>query len=568
MTSFFFRNSKFEIRTSKFLDLVAALVLALVTAALYRKIIRLWWTYDDPFHLRRVKVYDTLALFFDVPLWHGIPARVFTPLLLASMRADYLLFGLDGRAFYIHQLIAFTLIPVTLYFLLRLWLTRAWAFAASLLVIMGPPMIQIAQQLMLRHYVEGLPIAFGSAALAVLAFRRDDRRFSIASALLYLIAVSAKEVFVPLPFLLAIIPEPVSTRGARASHPLEASRGRGARAPLGGLWIRLRHLVPHGVVVILYTIWRTVMLGHGVRPYGWTIRAADWPPLLLRVPYKVLRQFVATGGAAGVVMVVALLACIALAVIRLRGAWLVAAMAAGAAVLPIVPLAVDMKVRFGLMSWIVAVIGAAFVSRAAPRIAPALFAVLLISALIVQRHEWATTYRDMRRMSDEARVIVDLGENDIVREPLTPPPTMDELIALYGAKGRALYDDRRICDGSLPIRRIFTYDPGMHIVREVQHSDFDAACRELKVMPLTVDLNVEDGVLFWNLGPYRDGQYSFVLRDGFQAFDVRPRLGYRLENVPLLPLIVRYRSPQGWTTYSPELRVSFEHPAPIHWERK
>ena len=520
------------------------LTLFVIPLILYRKILRLWWTYDDPFHLRRVIAYDSFALFFDRPLWHGIPARVFTPLLLFSMKVDHALFGLDGRAFYIHQLIAFALIPVMLYFFLRLWLTRAWSFAAALTAILAPPMIEIVQQLMLRHYVEGISIAFAAAILAILGFRRDDRRFTLASALIYLLAMSAKEVFVPLPFVLAVMPE-------------------------GKLRDRLRHLIPHAVALVLYSIWRFVMLGQGVRPYGWTLRPNEWPPVLAAVPLRVLQQFIAEGGVAGVVMVIALLECIVIAAIRLRGAWLVAIIAAGAAVGPIVPLAVDMKVRFGLMSWIVAILGAAFVSRAVPRgIAVVLFAIVMIFAIVVNRHQWASTYRYMKRMSDEARVVKDLGENDFVRDPATPPPTMDELIALYATKGRAVYDDRRLCDGSLPANRLFTYDNAKHMVREMPRAELDPICCSIRDMPLRADFTVEDGVFFWTLGPYTDGQYSFILRDGFQSFDVRPKLGYRLEHVPLLPLIVRYRSPQGWTTYSPELRVDFEHPKAVHWERK
>ncbi len=527
------------------LDALAAFVLAIVPLVLYRKIVRLWWTYDDPFHLRRVIVYDYPALFFDRPLWHGIPARVFTPLLLASMKFDYARFGLNARAFYLHQLIAFAIIPVMFYFFLRLWLTRAWSFAAALTSILAPPMIEIVQQIMLRHYVEGISIAIGAAILAVIGFRRDDRRFTLASAALYLVAMSAKEVFVPLPFVLAVMPE-------------------------GDLRRRLKHLLPHGILLALYSVWRTVMLGQGVKPYGWTLRPNEWPLVLTKVPVRVLKQFVATGGAAGIVMVIALLVCIVIATLRLRGAIFVALMAAAAAVLPIVPLAVDMKVRFGLMSWIVAILGAAFISRTniRPAISAMLFGIVMVCAVLVNRAQWSSTYRFMKRMSDETRTVRDLAPDELLRDPATPPPTMDEMIALYNAKGRALYDDRPLCDGSLNARRLFNWDPGMHVVREIQRSELDPICKSIRVEPLRADLTVEDGVLFWNLGPYPNGQYSFIFRDGFQSFDVRPRLGYRLEHVPVLPLIVRYRSPDGWTTYSPQLVVDFEHPKPIHWERK
>ena len=104
----------------RFLESAAALLLILTSEAiLYRKVVRLWWMYDDPFQLRLVRDVALGSLLSTKDFYGG--ASVFTPLLIGSLKADYLLFGTAAHFFYAHQLASFAIALLLEYCLLRLW---------------------------------------------------------------------------------------------------------------------------------------------------------------------------------------------------------------------------------------------------------------------------------------------------------------------------------------------------------------------------------------------------------------------------------------------------------------
>src|SRR6266498_816860 len=74
-----------------FKSAAALLLIPTFEAILYRKVIRLWWMYDDPFQLRLVRDGALGSLLSTKDFYGG--ASVFTPLLIVSLKADYLLFG-------------------------------------------------------------------------------------------------------------------------------------------------------------------------------------------------------------------------------------------------------------------------------------------------------------------------------------------------------------------------------------------------------------------------------------------------------------------------------------------
>src|ERR1700682_4891575 len=140
-------------------DWIAPLVLVTAVALFYRNALRLWWTYDDAFHLRLCNTFSTGAILFSRDFWQQLPNKVFTPLLFLSLKLDWSLWGADARAFYIHHLVSLTVLAITMYVVARLWLTPPAALMAALLAIAGPPLCEIAEQLFHRHYLEGLIFA-------------------------------------------------------------------------------------------------------------------------------------------------------------------------------------------------------------------------------------------------------------------------------------------------------------------------------------------------------------------------------------------------------------------------
>ena len=84
---------------------------------------------------------------------------------------------------------------------------------------------------------------------------------------------------------------------------------------------------------------------------------------------------------------------------------------------------------------------------------------------------------------------------------------------------------------------------------------------------MTVEMHAAGRTLHWTLGPYREGTYSFVLGDGIQAFPMPSYGGFQLRQAGALSLRVKYRSPEGWTTYSPELKMDFTRAPSFRWSR-
>ena len=72
--------------------------------------------------------------------------------------------------------------------------------------------------------------------------------------------------------------------------------------------------------------------------------------------------------------------------------------------------------------------------------------------------------------------------------------------------------------------------------------------------------------MFWDFGPYTDGSYSVLFADGIKAYDVPRHDGFRLSGVQMLTLRLRYQSPAGWVTYSPDIVVDFKKPVTA-WRR-
>jgi len=132
-----------------------------------------------------------------------------------------------------------------------------------------------------------------------------------------------------------------------------------------------------------------------------------------------------------------------------------------------------------------------------------------------------------------------------------------------------MYDDLALCTNNRPVARVFQYEESQHEVRDIGKYEIRASCRSIRTMPLSARVTFEEpGSFFWDLGPYRNGAYAFVLGDGKQAYDVPREGGFRSPNLPALAIRVRYRSPAGWTTYSPQFYVDMRKRQPITFERR
>ncbi|HEV2722080.1 MAG TPA: hypothetical protein VG323_18815 [Thermoanaerobaculia bacterium] len=513
-----------------------AAALAALAALVYRKILRLWWMYDDAFLVNMLKPASLGDVWHDRALYAKLGRPIFNPLLMLSETLDLQRFGAEPHAFYVHQLVAFALLPPLLYLLLRLWAPRAAAAITAVVFTISGPSLQVVPQLMLRHYVEGAVLATASMILFVLAVRRQSWPLALGSAILYFCATSAKEVYGPFLLILLVMPE--------------------------GSWrLRARLAIPHAIAAVAFAIWRGQVIGWSVAQFGFVVPSRERPRVISTILPRAVREFAGSGSAAGWALLVAVLLCAAIVIVRLRDARLTALAAIVALVAPLVPVGAEMNPRWAFAPWLVACMAIAFLPRALPQGGTVAALLVLVVALVAYRVEWSPAYRLFLRMSDEARVFSHLGGGDILRDPATPPASLQELARLTGGNGRAFYDDLPLCNGTQQYRRLFEYDSKNRQVHESSDANLRRSCASIRQMPLELQLHFErNGAFYWTAGPYRDGKWAFILWDGFIGYEVPREAGFRSPGLDHFNLRVRYTSPAGWKTYSPMLHADSDKP--------
>ena len=514
----------------KYVRAAAPFLIAAFVFVAFRKVLRLWWMYDDPFQLRMLRDVALRSLLMGKDFYSGAP--LFTPLLILSLKLDSVLFGTNATGFYAHQLISLAAALVAEYFMLRLWCSRANSLAAVLVTAMGAPLLSTVPLLMCRHYIEGALFAFAAVITFVLTMR--GRRLAVLSALAYFLAACAKEIFLPLAVLLLAFPE-------------------------GTFRARLRVLTGHAIAAIAYAVWRLSAVGFDVGSYGVLGTPGERWKQLAELPWSLVRQLAGSGHAAGWIAVAAVMACAIFVFVRRPAARAVIVSAFVLSVLPLLPLATAIERRYAFALSICAACAVAFLPRAWPAF------VVAALALLAFRVDWAPAYRDLLHMSDETRVMSMLRRDDILLGPITPPTTMLELAHLTGTEAHAYYDELQLCEPGRRFGRIFEFDPARREIVETNRAAIDRVCTSIVQKPISVEIRFDrEKALYWTLGPYTAGRWSFVIAEGLVAYDVTREGGFRRPGWDQFQMRVRYIAPEGWRTYSPLVPVDSRIPLTVY----
>jgi hypothetical protein len=549
-------------------DLGIATAFAIVAWLLYHPILRLWWTYDDFYHFRHLITGRPWWYFFDASEYRRLEAKVLTPLLFFSLDLDRRLFGLKTYPFYLHQLVAFTLCPAALYAVLRMWLGRLWAAVGAWVFLIGPVIASLAPLLFVRHYIE--VILLGSLAVMAWAgaLRSTGKRawmLALLSAAFYFAASMTKEIAVPLLLILPLLPEPEGERRTNFAA-------------------RLRLAIPHAVMLVFYMVLRFAWLGTFGGGYGFVVDRDHLPALALALPGKIITEFL--GGQFSIAAVLFLIAFAAgiLALFVLRGlkALLLTGAALGLALLTILVVSTQMEPRYGVAAWTVVVIAFAAGCQALDErkrwIGVAVGLIACLSGLVLNRQDWTTRFAWAERMSVEDRFLFEMREGDVLRHPLLLTASLGELqwmkekVFHHPRGGRWFQDDLYLCLHREPLGKVWGYDPEVRRVVDITAripALKDRFCSSIRRdAPLSASFHDSGGALRWDLGPYREGKYSFLMGDGAAVFEMPRSAGFHMrERAPFLLLRVRYESPEGWVTYSPELRVPLVEGEGARWSR-
>jgi hypothetical protein len=533
-------------------DLALAALIAAGGWFVYRRALGLWFTYDDFFHLHFLDGAGPFDYFYRPEVWQRLPFKMITQLLFLSLDFDQAVFGLNAHGFLIHQLVSFSLCVAVLYLVLRLWLPRAWALLGTALFGLGPVTVTVAPLLMVRHYVETMLLALVAVGAYVLALRRSDRKLAVVSAVFYFLAMLAKEISVPLVFFLVLIPEETLRK-------------------------RLRVAAPHAAAFVLYIGYRLYMLGTFAGGYGWLVEPYDLPRLALALPAKIGMEMLGRPSPASWAMLIALLIGLAMAARRAPTLVVVSALLA---LLPILPVSTEMVPRYALPAWLLVSLAFPFAARPLVErnrlIGIGLIVITAAGTLFAHLDAREETFARLERMSAEHLALLAMRPGESLRDPLGPSATMGELawfkadLLKKGPAGGWFYDDYYLC-AHPDLGRVWSWEPSRRRVVEVTASVPDLRRRHCGAIrqkaPLTVEMHAAGRTLHWTIGPYQNGRYSFVLGDGIQSVEVPPVGGFQLKRVGALLLRLKYESPQGWITYSPELAMDFTHAPSFRWSR-
>jgi hypothetical protein len=464
-------------------------------------------------------------------------------------------FGLDPARWFVIHLLAFAASAIAFYAAVRLFFPVVPSVVAASLYVAAVPSCSLMTELGGIHYV--LAIFFGSLAAItyVMALRRGSAVAAATSALIYLVAMLAKETVVPLVVFFLFLPE-------------------------RDLRIRARMLAGHVLALIVYLVWRRSVIGTLLGGYGWAVAPEEWPALIVTLPLKVALAMAGVHVLLGVLLILVMGIGVALAV-RSRRAIMLFLVALALALGPIIPVSKEMQRRYAIMPWlcwsIAFVAGAQLLEEKNRKVAWTLFGIVPLLAIVVNRQEWGSVFGRTHRMSEEARFFVEAPPEAVVRAPIVPPAAMGEFnwlktIHLRKPGGASwFYDDLFLCAPGVNGKRVWEFSPRRRAMTEITSSIGSIArrhCRSIRDRaPLFAEFQYRNAALFWRFGPYDRGRYRVLLGNGVQAFDV-PRIdGFRLPEMSGLILRIRYDSPEGWVTYSPDLALDFVRKPVSRWER-
>ena len=307
----------------RWLDVVLGAAVVVLVWLLYRKVTRLWWTYDDAYTLHVVTTHTVRDFFTSAEVW---PQKLYTPLEKVAYKLQLAWFGLNTvRWFALHLFVA-SAAAVSVYAAARCWLRPLAGFAGATLFVAAVPLCSQTTELGSTHYFQAIALGGVAVVLYVRALRSSRYRLTIASSAVYLLSMFAKETVVPLIVLLLALPE----RDLRT---------------------RARYAAGHAIALAAYLAARRAVIGTLLGGYGWAVEQGEWPSLILSLPKKLILGMAGQGVVAGAILLI-LIAIGVAASLRTRRAIVLFVIAMFLAVGPVVPVSKEMQRRYVVMPWL------------------------------------------------------------------------------------------------------------------------------------------------------------------------------------------------------------------------
>ncbi len=532
--------------------LLAALYLMLLTFAVHGSALFGWWRWDDPEHLIYSFTYSPNQYFFDPEIWRLISPVNFTPLLSLSFYVDLSLFGVQPFGFYLHHLISLGIAAIMSLLLFELWLPRRWALLGVTLFLLGMPTFVVAQQLMSRHYIEGLALFCAALYLFVVTVRQDRPAYAWLGGICYLLAMLCKEIYAPLIGLLFFLPE-------------------------GSLKQRCRFGMPFLLAALFYIGWRLYMLDAPVSGYS-SLQAFDFSDCLRQ--FADIPQYLLGGGWLGAGGMLVLLAMVGMALWLHPARIPVLIVALLLLLLPLVPLTIQPGLSMAdgfrlarflfLLWWGICALAAwsLFVLSGEGQrwrlSSGILLAVILWATLSQSWMARGSLQQEIDWQEVHGRFVWEAGETQMLMLPqkmsLWYCRLLSDLRIRLGEKPPFLVvDEIQLDTVDMESFSVSTYDSDSRCIVDIsaQVPALLQAWRDRRVdRPLEASGYRSHRFFSWRLGPYTDGQYSLISNEMDRELMMPQGDFAAVFDIDLGVVIVRHDAPDGRVSYSLPFRIS------------
>jgi hypothetical protein len=519
---------------------------------LYNSVLQTWWLADDPALLQSIAEHGIISHFYQSEIWRSLSSANLTPWVILSLGIDWHFFGLEPLGYYWHHLLSFTMVLIIAYFVLNRFFSQLVSSLTLSLFVASIPSAYIAQFLMTRHYLEGLGLSLLAILFYIKAIETDKLKWAIFGGIFYLLATTAKEIYVPLVVVLPWL--------------------------LVGNWIqRVKMLIPFLVMAGIYVLWRIYMLKPSSLLTGYSLAPKlEWDHILA-LPSRVAEVL---GWQHSWQLLIILLISLIYLLIFLKYLkdikWIqlfAVLLWLAVTLLPIIPVLSILTSRYLFLPYFMLSLSVAFCLRfflkkqwnyIALGLGLSMFAVGIKSVEIGPAVILPTESVKRYRIEGEF-VLTGENVNDLLLNPLPPGGDgyyqslqwlREHILKL--PKGVGVCYDLCACQPQSS-DKIYQFMQGHLQSSKLNQAALDCGKPDVA---LTVKISRDDHTLHWQLGPYKEGQYYAIpsstlpnMRDGAPVINLPTQGSLFYDLSKTLYVVVKYVSPEGWHTYSPILRL-------------
>lgn len=531
---------------------------------------------DDPEIVVFVSKHRPFEYFINPSIWQSFSPFNLTPWILLSLEPDFLMFRFKPLGYYIHHLISLVFVVISLFIVLDMFVKkRIFVILGVLIFILSPATFTVCTWLSTRHYLEGMGFSLLSVYFFVKGIRDNKYSFILFSYLFYIPAILSKEVYVPLPFFLLLIPEKTFR-------------------------VRFIRIIPFLMLSFVYFLYRMTMLGDD--PIGGY--SSIWPWSLSSALSDSRKIFELYSGSWGIFLVVLITIILGIHFYKDRktkareiSRYILIFLIFFVTILPVSSiLNDDESLRYiFIISTFITSLFILSIDRIFDK-GSRVFKIFAGMALLVVLAGFFQTYLEKRKQwnmkRSQARVegnffmenFADLNAIFKINQPhwfYDGLEKMEEEEANKEIQRKILlvveefygFDTGK---EGLEKLRIFAYDPDSKKVIDISEKarkDHEEFLKTVKDKPFSVTINIKNNTMELQLGPY-DGQYLLLEASPSQpdfyymAFPINKNFGIKLTHRERMRIFrFAYKSPEGWITVSPAFLIDRSKDQMIKWGR-